>query len=104
MRLAVRKISGKFLHCQEFQRQLLTLSPNYYFRELFEAEYEYRTIGTYGTVISFYHVLVEEMKIGVQPTVSELMQGVFNARPAQPKYTFIWDVQTVLNFIKRLGK
>ena len=28
------------------------------------------------------------------------MSGVFNLRPPQPKYTFIWDVQTALTYIK----
>ena len=37
-------------------------------------------------------------------SVSQLMQGVFNARPPQLKYTFIWDVQMVLNFIKEIWR
>ena len=37
-------------------------------------------------------------------SVSQLMQGVFNARPAQLKYTFIWDAQMVLNFIKEIWR
>ena len=32
--------------------------------------------------------------------ISELMEGVFNVRPPQLKYTFIWDVQTFPNFVK----
>ena len=68
--------------------------------ELFEAGYEYGTIGTHRTAISLYHELVEEMKIRVHPKVSKLMQGVSNARPPQPKHTSIWDVQRFLNFIK----
>ena len=28
------------------------------------------------------------------------MSGVFNSGPPQPKYTFIWDAQTVLGYIK----
>ena len=37
-------------------------------------------------------------------SVSQLMQGVFNARPPQLKYTFIWDAQMVLNFIKEIWR
>ena len=40
------------------------------------------------------------MKVGIYQKVSELMQGISNARPPQPKDTFTWDVQTVLKFIK----
>ena len=28
------------------------------------------------------------------------MTGVFNSKPPQPRYVFIWDVQIVLNYIK----
>ena len=40
------------------------------------------------------------MKVGIYQKVSELMQGISNARPPQPKDTFTWGVQTVLKFIK----
>lgn len=43
---------------------------------------------------------MEEVDVGDCPKVSKLMQGIFNVRPMQPKQTFIWNVQTVLNFIK----
>ena len=28
------------------------------------------------------------------------LKGVFNQRPPQPRYVFIWDIQTVLDFVK----
>ena len=68
--------------------------------ELCEAGYEYRTIGIHGSAISLHHDLAEEMKVGVYPKVFELTQVFCNARPPQPKFSFIWDVKTVLNFIK----
>ena len=40
--------------------------------------------------------------IGNHPTVSVLMSGIFNKRPPQPKYPFIWDVETVLDFLRKL--
>ena len=30
------------------------------------------------------------------------MSGIFNKRPPQPKYSFIWDVETVLDFLWKL--
>ena len=39
------------------------------------------------------------MTVGKHPRVSNLLSGVFNKRP---KYTFIWDVETVLKFIRFL--
>ena len=42
--------------------------------------------------------------MGQQPLVTSLMAGIFNSRPPQPRYIFVWDVQVVLNFIqKKLG-
>ena len=72
--------------------------------ELFEATYKYRTIGTHRSTVSIYHDFVKEMKVGVHPKASELIQGVFNARPAQAKHNFIWDVQTVQMLLKKTGE
>ena len=60
----------------------------------------YRTINCYRSAISAYHNLIEGKKLGVHPKVCELLTGVFNQRPPQPKYTFIWDVQVVLDYMK----
>ena len=30
------------------------------------------------------------------------MSDIFNKRPPQPKYPFIWDVETVLDFLRKL--
>ena len=38
--------------------------------------------------------------MGSNDKVCKLLSGVFNLRPSQPKYTFTWDVQTVLEYIK----
>jgi len=70
--------------------------------ELFEAGYEYRTINCHRSAISAYHDLVDGKKIGSHVKVCELLTGVFNSRPPQPKYTFIWDVQVVLDYIKEV--
>ena len=34
------------------------------------------------------------------PKVSALMTGAFNQRSQQPKYTVIWDVEIMLNYLK----
>ena len=30
-----------------------------------------------------------------------MLEGIFNSRPPQPKYCFIWNVQTVIEFIRK---
>ena len=39
-------------------------------------------------------------EFGSLDSVCNLLKGVFNQRPPQSKYTFIWDVQVVLDYIK----
>ena len=34
------------------------------------------------------------------PIICSLVAGVFNGRPPQPRLCFIWNVQTVIDFIK----
>ena len=30
------------------------------------------------------------------------MTGIFNNRPPKPRYTFVWDIETVLNYLSKL--
>ena len=37
-------------------------------------------------------------KVGGHPRVSTLMTGIFNRWPPHPKYSSMWDVETVLDY------
>ena len=65
---------------------------------LFEKEYEY----SHRSAISAYHNLVEGKPVGQHISVCNLMTGVFNKNPPKPNYSFIWDVEKVLKYIKTL--
>ena len=52
------------------------------------------------SVISAYHQTIDGKGVGLNDKVCKLFSGVFNFHPPQPKCTFIWDVQTVLEYIK----
>ena len=67
---------------------------------LLDAELEYRTIGCHRSAFSAYHEYKDEKPVGQHPKVCALLKGVFNKRPPQPRYEFIWDVQIVINYIK----
>ena len=41
--------------------------------------------------------------MGSHPTVTHLLQGVFNSRPPQSRYASFWDVGVVIRYIKDLG-
>ena len=30
------------------------------------------------------------------------MTGIFNNRRSRPRYTFVWDIETVLNYLSKL--
>lgn len=70
------------------------------FGHLFDKGLAYRTIGCHRSAISAFHEKVDGLPIGQHPDVCSLVSGVFNSRPPQPRYVFIWDVQLVLNLIK----
>ena len=63
---------------------------------------EYRTIGTHRSAISAFHDPIENIRVDNHPSVSALISGIFNKRPSQQKHPFIWDVETVLDFVRKL--
>ena len=66
--------------------------------DLFKEGKEHSTINSYRSAISAMH----SAQIGLDPTLNRFMQGLFNSRPSKPKYTCIWDVDTVLGFMKTM--
>ena len=70
-----------------------------YLTSHFEKALEYNIIGVHRSAISAYHEKVDDMPVGQHPLVTSLMAGIFNSRPPQPMYIFVWNVQVVLNFI-----
>ena len=73
-----------------------------YLSDLFEKGLAYRTINVHRSAISAYHEPLHGFPIGQSPLVCSLLSGVFNHRPPQPRYPFIWDVEKVLCYLKSL--
>ena len=89
----------------ERQNDPVTYSINFvlnFLGNLFENKCEYSTINSYRSAISAYYNLVEGKPVGQHISVCNLMTGVFNKNRPRPKYTFIWDVEKVLKYIKTL--
>ena len=82
-------------------RYPLTLILQFLTEELQEGK-EYNTIAGYRSTISAFHYPLDGCRVGVQPTVSALMKGIFNKKPPKPKYTFIWNVDQVLGYLETL--
>ena len=68
--------------------------------QLFQNGLQYRTINNYRSAISAFHDHIQGKPVGEHPRICSLVAGVFNSRPPQPSCCFIWNVQTVIDFIK----
>ena len=71
-----------------------------YLSTLFDEGLQYRTVNAHRSAISAYHNFINGEPIGKHPKICALLTGIFNERPRQPRYTFIWDVDVVLTYIK----
>ena len=70
---------------------------------LFSERLEHRTINEYRSAISAYHEKAEGIPIGQHPKVCQLFSRVFNERPPPPKYTVIWYISKVIDYISTLS-
>ena len=61
--------------------------------------YEHSTIAGFRSAISAYHDHINGIPIEKESRISDLLAGVYNIRPPQPRYTFIWDVKKVIDFL-----
>jgi len=69
----------------------------------FDMGLEYSTLNSYRAALSAYHPKVEGYAVGQHPWIIKLLRGAFNKRPPRPRYTTTWDVNIVLEYIKKLG-
>ena len=68
--------------------------------QLFQNGFQYRTINNYRSATSAFHDYIQGKPVGEHPRICSLVAGIFNSRPPQLRYCFIWNVQTVIDFIK----
>ena len=63
--------------------------------------YQYRSVCSHRYAVSAFREGIDGKSIGENPQVSSLITGIFNQRPPQPRYACIWDVQLVLDYLKK---
>ena len=68
--------------------------------ELFTQNYSYSAICTARSAVSNYVVINNCPCFGDHPLVKRLIKGVYEQRPALPKYSDTWEVDQVLNHFK----
>ena len=69
---------------------------------MFASGLEYNTLGVYRAAISAFHDSVQGLPVGQHPRVATFMAGVDNLRPAQPRLTFVWDIEILENHLRNL--
>ena len=67
-----------------------------YLGSLFDDKKEYSSLNGHRSALSAYHDPIDGFKVGQHPLVCDLMKGVSNLRPPQPRYRYIWDVEKVI--------
>ena len=68
--------------------------------QLFQNGLQYRTINNYRSAISAFHDHIQGKPVGEHPRICSLVAGVFNSITPQRRYCFIWNVLTMIDFIK----
>ena len=67
---------------------------------LYKSGLGYSAINTARSALSSILVLEDGVKFGEHPLVARCMKGIFELKPALPKYTEIWDVNIVLGYLR----
>ncbi len=69
---------------------------------LYESGLSYSAINTARSSLSSILPTENGITFGDHPLVCRTMKGIFELRPALPKYSQIWDVSEVLEYLKSL--
>lgn len=68
--------------------------------ELYNKGLQYRSLGTARSAISTFLKICSNIDINKYEEVTRFMKGVFIERPALPRYTTTWSVDTVLKYLE----
>jgi hypothetical protein len=74
-----------------------------YLLELYGNTLGYSSINTVRSALSALLSLGYKDSLGEHPLIKRFMKGVFNQRPALPRYQHIWDVNIVLEYLASLS-
>ena len=67
--------------------------------QLFQNGFQYRAINNYRSPIPAFHDHIQGKPVGEEPRICSLVVGVFNSRLSQPRYCFIWNCRTLIDFV-----
>ena len=69
---------------------------------LFQNGLGYSAINTARSALSTVISMTGNITFGTHPLVIRFLKGVFELKPSLPRYTFIWDVGAVLQYLSTL--
>ena len=74
-----------------------------FLQSLNEGEASYSAINSARSALSSIMDVTDGKTFGQSRDISAFCKGVFNLRPPQPKYKFMWDADAVVAFLKTLS-
>ena len=93
----------QYCHQQNFDPfQATTKIGIEYLTKYFHTGVGYSSVNTARSVLSTIIKTENDIPFGELPLVCRFLKGVFNLRPALPKYSTTWDVSLVLKYRKSL--
>ena len=69
----------------------------------FERGMGYFSINTARAALTSLGIRLGHYTAGTHPTVVSFLKGVFNLRPPKSRYTEVWDVNLVLQYLRKLS-
>ena len=69
---------------------------------LFNNGLSYSSLNTARSALSSILPSIDGIPVGQHPLVIRFLKGVFESRPAMPRYTAVWDVNQALDYLKTL--
>jgi hypothetical protein len=78
-----------------FKRQINPLSVPVssvleFLKDQFHEGKAYRTLNVYRSALSSILLEVDANRVGSHPLVTQLLKGISQLRPLEPKYSFTW--------------
>ena len=70
---------------------------------LYTEDAKYSTICTARSALASVVIVPGYKSISDHPLISGFITGVFNTRPTSPKYTYTWDTDILLRYLKELS-
>ena len=69
---------------------------------LFNNGLSYSNLNTARSALSSILPSIDGIPVGQHPLIIRFLKGVFESRPAMPRYTAVWNVNQVLDYLKTL--